>query len=221
MMTTLAFALLLAGPPVDWSDPFVPAAPPVDRWAAYWPAHAVDRVVACPPTMSAANGRCWTTPAATKPVPPLPAHRLTRADFTDAPKPRALTATDARAQAEAMNAELAADAAVYLVLSNKRDRAVVLSAMLCEARERRDAAAEKNRSGTLDRPLALAYVHAVETVEAAELRLAVLDVQPLSCNLWPVARVVQCLSIAPPIECESNAELAAQVRAADRLAGTP
>ncbi len=193
-MTALALALLLAGPPASWSDPFVP---PVERFASYWPTHA----------------------QAPKPAP-LPARKLTRADFADAPKPRALTAADARAQADALQAELAAEAAAYLVLSNRRDRAVVLSALLCDARQRAADAAAKNRSGTLDRPLALAYVKAVEVVEATELRLAVLDVRPLVCSLWPVARMVSCLGITAPAECETDAELAAMVRAAGKL-GAP
>jgi hypothetical protein len=193
MLTTLLLASILAGPPA-WTDPFVPAAP--EHWVAYWPARA--------------------------PQPkPQPTPRLTRADFTDTPKPRPLTAADARAQAEAMATELVDEADVYLVLANKRDRVVVLSAMICDARASKDAAEAKNRLGILDQPLALSYVHDVEIIEAAELRLAVLAIAPLDCGLWPVERVVKCLSGTGPEICRTDAGLAAQVRAAKILEKAP
>ena len=195
MLTTLLLVSTLAGPPAAWADPFVP---PVERFASYWPTRA----------------------AKAKPAP-VPSTRLTRADFVEVPKPRALTASEARAQAEALASDLAADVATYLVLTDKRDRAVVLSAMLCESRQRAEDAAAKNRSGTLDRPLALAYVRAVEARDAAELRLAVLGQEPLACGLWPVERLTACLGLLPATECAADEALAAQVRAAERLERTP
>ena len=195
-MLTQALLLVstLAGPPADWSDPFVP---PVERFASYWPTHT----------------------QAQKPAP-LPPHRLTRADFVEPSKPRALTRAEARELAAAMTDELVAEAEVHAVLISKRSRAVVASGMLCEAHKRKAAAAQRNSLGILDQSLALAYVHAVSTIETAELDLSVLGVQPLACWLGPVADVAECLGNTPPTKCVTNPELAAMVRAAGKL-GAP
>lgn len=202
MLTTLLLVSTLAGPPADWSDPFVPV--PVERFAAYWSAHVVPK------------------PATPAPKPaPLPPRKLTLSDFADAPKPHPLTRAEARELAAAMTDELVAEAEVHAVLISKRSRAVVASGMLCEAHKRKAAAAQRNSLGILDQSLALAYVHAVSTIETAELDLSVLGVQPLACWLGPVADVAECLGDTPPAKCVNNTELAAQIRAAGKIAGTP
>ena len=132
---------------------------------------------------------------------------LTHADFaTDA------EIDAARAVARASSITLDADDLV----STPESWRPLLSAALCEAQDRvRDT--EAALAGGLTKPLARAALRASRDVESARLKLAVLDLQPMSCSAADVAPVVECLGQVAPARCDRDPGLAARTQAAERL----
>ena len=152
------------------------------------------------------------TPDAAEPVGELP-----RPDWSlEFQPPPAADPAQARETAAALQAEMDAEAAVDAVLSDPAQQRVVVSAMLCEARGRqRDTEAALARG--LSKPLARAAIRAAQDVTAAETRLLVLGIVPMSCGHRDVERLVDCLSPAPETWCSLNTQIAVLVRAAEKL----
>ena len=126
------------------------------------------------------------------------AHAAPRDAAADAPTARALMAD--------FDAQIAADA----VLSSRSGQRLVLSALLCEATELLTSADTHTTSA--------GRLRLAEQAESARVRLTVLNIEPLACNAWPVARLVQCLGILPSLACSEDDVLAAQVATAERIA---
>jgi hypothetical protein len=138
---------------------------------------------------------------------------LAMADFVDSP---AVDRDDVRFSAAAMSLDLDADA----LLSRPDQQRIVLSAMLCEARQRL-ADTELALAAGLTRPLARAAIRADQEARAASLRLQVMALCPMACGHREVQRVAECLAPAAPAWCSANPDVAAQVVAAERIAVTP
>ena len=136
---------------------------------------------------------------------------LNHADFSDQS-----TIDAARQIARDGLAELEADA----ILADSVQQRILLSAMLCEAKQRvTDTEAALSRG--LTKPLARAALRASRDVDSARLRLAVLGMRPLSCGTSDVDLVAQCLGPVAPASCESDDHMAAVTAAAERLAVQP
>ena len=165
-MTPLLLALLLAGPPADWSAEFA-----------------------------------------------TPAEQLSLADMLDAPKrDAAVDAPDPetiRATAAELDREFDADVAVDRLLATRAGQRLVNSALLCQSVEL--LTAEGKSTATARRRLAAIGVEATARLERAHIA-------PLSCDAYPVARLVNCMGLLPAAECTTDAELATAVRASERLA---
>jgi hypothetical protein len=126
------------------------------------------------------------------------AHAAPRDAAADAPTARALMAD--------FDAQIAADA----VLSSRSGQRLVLSALLCEATELLTSADTHTTSA--------GRLRLAGQAESARVRLTVLNIEPLACDAWPVARLVQCLGLLPSLACSEDDVLAAQVATAERLA---
>ncbi len=145
------------------------------------------------------------------PRPTAAATHTTTATRTDPAQARETAA----ALQEEMDADLAADA----VLATRAGQRLVLSALLCEAAQRKsDVGDQLELQLTTD--LLVADKRADADIDRARERLAVLAIQPLACDTWAVGRVVNCLSLLPSVACTEDEALAAQVRAAERLERT-
>jgi len=126
------------------------------------------------------------------------------AEFAE-PESPASSADDVRETAAALQSDLEADA----VLATRAGQRLVLSALLCQSVEL--LTAEGKSTVTARRRLAAIGVEATERLEHAHIT-------PLSCDSYPVARLVACLGLTPPAACTEDDELVAQVRASERLA---
>ena len=141
----------------------------------------------------------------------LAAGPLNHADFADQS-----TVDAARQIARAGLADIEADA----ILADSVQQKILLSAMLCEAKQRvTDTEAALSRG--LTKPLTRAALRASRDVDSARLRLAVLGMRPLSCGTSDVDLVAQCLGPVAPASCESDDHMAAVTAAAERLAVQP
>ena len=198
MLTTLLLlsATLAADAGAPWTDPFDPA-----TWASYWPEHSPAPAVTLPP----------------KPIPAtmdsaaLHAGPWARADFIDPPDARPLDPDAARAMAAAL-AQAAAEAEqVDALLATRQGQRIVNSAILCRVVV--DLTAEGQSTMAARRRLAVLG-------EAATARMEQARITPLACDVYPVERLVGCLGLLPGPECTADADLAVQVRAAERL-GAP
>ena len=138
---------------------------------------------------------------------------LAMTDFVDSPQ---ADRDDVHFSAAAMSLDLDADA----LLSRPDQQRIVLSAMLCEARQRL-ADTETALAAGLTRPLARAAIRADQEARAAALRLQVMALRPMACGHREVQRVAECLAPAAPAWCSANPDVAAQVVAAERIAVTP
>ena len=131
----------------------------------------------------------------------------------DAPDP-----AEIRALARAMWAEMDSDS----LLADQRERIVVLSAMLCDARDRKAATEERLAAGPVDKAtfkqLTRAAVRASRDIDDAVALLAGTDGDPLPCAQYDVHHLLVCLSSAiEPLYCQREQHVAAQVAAAARL----
>ena len=107
-----------------------------------------------------------------------------------------------------MAADLVTTSATDAVIFSRAGQRIVLSAMLCDASQR---LIDPRAAGQARR-------RAAHDLDQARERLAVLGIEALACDAYPVARLVGCLGIVPAAECTSNPELAVQVHAAEKLA---
>ena len=117
----------------------------------------------------------------------------------------------ARAMAEALAREMEQSAQVEALLGTRAGQRIVNSAILCRVVS--DLTAEGRSTVVARRRLAVVG-------EAATARLERARITPLACDAWPVERLVGCLGLLPGPECTTDADMAAQVRAAERL-GSP
>ena len=140
------------------------------------------------------------------------AGHLTTADFLESAERLDHAATMAGALEADFEAETAADA----VLSTPQGQALVLSTLLCEARQTQDDLAD-----LLARGGERGYVSRQMRIAAAREQRARLGLSmglvPLACDDAAVVTLLQCLSIYAPAECATDA----QVRAVERLERTP
>ena len=209
MLTTL---LLLsatlaadAGAATPWADPFDPASLPPERWAAYWPVHTAPPA----PLKLTPPLKAKTIPADLSDTKSSPRFvLLTKADFLAS----AAELDETHAMAVALAADLVTAVATDAVITSRAGQRVVLSALLCEARAL--LISEDTHTTHAGRMWLIARQ------DRARLALDVLAIQPLACDAYPVERLVGCLGLLPGPECTTDADLAAQVRAAERL-GTP
>ena len=118
-------------------------------------------------------------------------------------------ASDAPTVARALMADFDEQLAADAVLASRSGQRLVLSALLCEATSL--LTSEDTHTTAAGR------MRLVAQAETARERLAVLEIQPLACDAWPVARLVQCLDILPSISCTEDDVLQAQVATAERL----
>ena len=148
-----------------------------------------------------------------EPVRELPRPVATATHTTTATRTDPAQARETAAALQAgMDAALATDA----VLSTRAGQRLVLSALMCEALQRKaDVGDQLELRLTAD--VLTADKRADRDIERARERLAVLAIQPLACDTWAVGRVVNCLSLLPSVACTEDDELAAQVAAATKL----
>ena len=133
--------------------------------------------------------------------------------------PDAAALADAQQTAAALSADMDAALHVSTLLTSRRQQAIVLTALLCEAQLRKVEAEDKLET-LLGADILAAKANASRDVRRATMRLQVMDLRPLSCEAGPVDDVVQCLhSLTPSIRCTDDDDLAVQVRAATSLAG--
>ena len=100
----------------------------------------------------------------------------------------------------------AADA--YQVIGSQDGKRVVLSALLCQAFQK----LENKHLNRIEKSQWKAQQ------DRAKLQLDVFEMQPLTCGFPPVAQLLGCLGLPPRLECMTNRELSAQMRAARQLA---
>jgi len=207
ILTLILAATLAADAGADsWADPFAPPAPdvgwtvaPPDRWAAYWPAHLA------PPAPLKLKAKAFPSDLSeTKSSPRFVV--LTKADFLAS----AAELDETHAMAVALAADLVTAVATDAVITSRAGQRVVLSALLCEAR----ALLISGDTHTTH----AGRMRLIARQDRARLALDVLAIQPLACDAYPVERLVGCLGLLPGPECTTDADLAAQVRAAERLA---
>jgi hypothetical protein len=140
------------------------------------------------------------------------AGHLTTADFLESAERLDHAATMAGTLEADFDRETAADQ----VLSTPQGQALVLSTLLCEARQ-----TKRGLTDLLERGGERGYVAQQMRIAAARERKARLGLSmglaPLACDDVAVVTLLQCLSIYAPAECATDSELAAQARAAERL----
>ena len=211
MLTILALlTALTAGPGTDPWQPVDPrvywSVAPLERWASYWPSPApVLKAKSLPSELQDRPvPKAKLLPVELRDVDSARAGRLSAADFLNSwevDKIRALSST--------LAADLIAAAATSQVISSRAGERVVLSALLCQAHSL--LVSEDTHTTHTGRMRLLAQQ------DHAQFALDVLAIQPLTCDAYPVKRLVQCLDIVPVPECTTNDELAAQVRASEKL----
>jgi len=101
-----------------------------------------------------------------------------------------------------------------IALSNPVQQRIILSGMLCEAKQRKVDVEESLRRG-LTKPLVRASLIADKDIKNAEVKFIGMDFSPLSCGNREVERLVECLAPAPPLWCELNPDVSVQVAAAE------
>ena len=143
------------------------------------------------------------------------AGRLTTADFLESAERLDHAATMAGALEADFEVETAADA----VLATPQGQALVLSTLLCEARQTQDDLADLLARGGERGYVAQQMRIATAREHKARLGLS-MGLVPLACDDVQVMRMLECLSLVEPPECH-NGELATKVRAATRLTETP
>jgi hypothetical protein len=116
------------------------------------------------------------------------------------------------ALASELTSDLVATAMTSQVISSRAGERVVLSALLCQARQL--LGNENTHTTRAGRRFLVAQQ------DRAQLGLDMFGIQSLACNAFPVVQLMDCLDLVPAPECTTNSELAAQVRAARKL-GTP
>lgn len=121
-----------------------------------------------------------------------------------------------REQAQAFAREASIDMDAEAILARPAKRREVLSALLCSAQER-ELDIRRALENDLNRPLVRAHQLAQRDAQDASQALEVLDVDPVSCSSADVSPLVTCLSVAPPVACERDPRMRAQVRAAEIL----
>ena len=117
----------------------------------------------------------------------------------------------ARALAAALARDMEAQARADALLATRAGQRLVNSAILCQVVAA--LMAEGRSTTTARRRLAVIG-------EAATARMERARIVPLACDAYPVERLVGCLGLLPGPECTTDADMAAQVRAAERL-GSP
>lgn len=137
---------------------------------------------------------------------------LTPADFADPPDAAPLEVDAARAMAAALAADMDRATQVDALLATRAGQRIVNSALLCQSVQ--DLLAEGRSTAAARRRLAAIGVAATDRLERARI-------VPLPCAAYPIERLVGCLGILPGAECATDAEMATQVRAAERLESMP
>ena len=144
------------------------------------------------------------------------AGRLMSADFFE-PAERL---DHAASLAGALESEFEAETAADQVLSSPAGQTLILSTLLCEARQTQDDLADLLARGGERGYVARQMRIAAAREAKARLGLS-MGLQPMACDDAQVAKLLQCLSIYAPAECTTDTALAAQVRASERLAVQP
>lgn len=148
--------------------------------------------------------------------PFAPAGPLAPADFFEPNQPKAKPAPYL-ASAEGLEwwaleqdwAETVAKAAPLVeVMSSRQNQRIIYSALLCHAVQL--LTADDHSTTTARKRLIAIGLLATERLEKARI-------VPLACGLYPVERLVNCLSLLPGPECSADTDLAAQYAAATRL----
>ena len=133
--------------------------------------------------------------------------------------PDAAALADAQQTAAALASDMDDALRVSTLLTSRRQQAIVLTALLCEAQLRKVEAEDKLET-LLGADILAAKANASRDVKRAKMRLQVMSLAPLSCDAGPVDDVVQCLhSLTPSVRCTEDDNLATQARAATSLAG--
>ena len=131
---------------------------------------------------------------------------LNLSDFVDQPTTPEVIKTDPKVDA---------------LLSQPDQQRILLSALLCEARQRRQHAKEnlavKPAEIAWVTVLAIEAVRAVRDIDSALFKLKVLEMQPLPCEYKEVKFIVECIPIEQPAWCQMNSYVSTQVAAAKFL----
>jgi hypothetical protein len=122
--------------------------------------------------------------------------------------------------AGALESEFEAETAADQVLATPAGQTLILSTLLCEAQQTQDDLADLLARGGERAYVARQMRIAAHREQRARLGLS-MGLQPLACDDAHVEKLLQCLSIYAPAECATDAALAAQVRASERLAVQP
>ena len=147
-------------------------------------------------------------PYAAEELPQEHAGKLMAADFLSERE-----TADLVTLAHQMEIELAAD----VLLGQPDQQRVILSAVLCEAQQRK-ADTEARIAQGLTKPLARAAVKAAKDIEDAQTKLAVLGLDPYACTYSDVVDLLNCMDPAAPAWCAVDQRMAARLTAAERIA---
>lgn len=123
-----------------------------------------------------------------------------------------LAPEEARSIAAAGLVDIEADA----IVADPKARAIVLSAALCEARDRVQTSWDAVVAFR-DKPSRKAWERARRHVERVQDIMGVLEVEPASCSAWDVSPLVVCMGPVPDSWCARDLHMLAAVEAADRL----
>ena len=138
---------------------------------------------------------------------------LSMSDFVNQlPKYR----TEVRHSAAAMAQDLDAEQ----FLSDPRQEKVILSAMLCEAQQRKVDVEDFIVKMGLTKSLARASLRADKDVQSARESLQIMNVdggKPFPCGHREVQKIVECLGATAPAWCQVNTYVEAEVLAAEKI----
>lgn len=123
-----------------------------------------------------------------------------------------LTQDQARDIAAAGMVDIEADA----IVADPKARAVVLSAALCEARDRAQVSWD-SVVAFHDKPSRKSWERAKRHVERIQDIMGVMEAEPASCSAWDVSPLVVCMGPVPDSWCARDAHVQAAVEAADRM----
>ena len=149
----------------------------------------------------------WTKPTPA-PMPPKTAP-VEFVEFDNIPNTGRLTIDQfvRQNQLSVLTDNIVSAADAYQVVGSYDGKRIVLSTLWCQATH----FLGNKHINRLDR------MRWKTQQERAQLQLSVFEIQPLTCDSTPVLQLLDCLG-PPKLECMTNRDLSAEVRAAKQLA---
>ena len=97
-------------------------------------------------------------------------------------------------------------------------RPVLLSALLCDAQDRRRAATKVlTEDKRLSKPVRRALDRANRDIDDVQVALDVFEMEQVSCSSYDVDHLTACFGIVPPLYCVQERAMRVQTRAAEDM----